>query len=390
MRIAIPVQATEEEFRVAIGGAQSYVRDLRMALRLVGDASELWYLPPMVSARRQLALRADALLSSPWSRTRAADAFQCTLQRTRLDGFQRMVDKLLAAGQPDLIHAQDAVSCQAVLRRGVPVVLTVHGILCDEQRISFGAGKTRLLAYLRELEHIAYHAADAIIAVSAHRRRYLIEQHGVDPAKITVLHNAVDCRAFAPPPDPPGADSPAFLLPRRLIKHAGVDVAIRALALLPDRDIALWIAGDGPELGALRHLTATCGVAHRVQFLGPLGREQLRQRMAGCTGVLVPTVPVEGVVEGCPIAVLEGMSMGKVVIASDCGGTPEILAAGRTGMLVPPGDVERLAAALDAVCRQPDLAAALGVAARACVLERHNLDSWVRRMQALYRAVGAR
>jgi glycosyltransferase involved in cell wall biosynthesis len=91
--------------------------------------------------------------------------------------------------------------------------------------------------------------------------------------------------------------------------------------------------------------------------------------------------------EGMSNALLEAMAMALPVVATAVGGTPEVIADGRSGLLVPPDDASALAAAIARVLADADLARRLGAAARQTVEERYGARSMVRRLEAVYAAV---
>jgi glycosyltransferase involved in cell wall biosynthesis len=90
--------------------------------------------------------------------------------------------------------------------------------------------------------------------------------------------------------------------------------------------------------------------------------------------------------EAMPNGVIEAMAAGMPVIATDVGGIPELVAHGRTGLLVPPGDAAALATALLQLMAAPDRAAALGRAARAEVERRFSFETMVSRFEHIYLA----
>ena len=90
--------------------------------------------------------------------------------------------------------------------------------------------------------------------------------------------------------------------------------------------------------------------------------------------------------EGFGMVALEAMERGRPVIASAVGGLPEIVEDGRSGLLVPPGDIDALAAAILELARDPERAAAMGSAGRARALADFSQDRCTDRIEALYRA----
>jgi glycosyltransferase involved in cell wall biosynthesis len=91
--------------------------------------------------------------------------------------------------------------------------------------------------------------------------------------------------------------------------------------------------------------------------------------------------------EGFGIAVVEAMAMGKAVVATTTGGLPEVVAQGETGLLVPPGDIEALAATVVALLEDPVRREEMGRSGSARAHERFSLDASVVHMEQLYSEV---
>lgn len=142
----------------------------------------------------------------------------------------------------------------------------------------------------------------------------------------------------------------------RLHRNKGFDVLIRAMAAVPEA--ALTIAGDGPERAALEALARDEGVADRVAFAG--WRQDTGALLAGCD-VLVCSSRHE------PLGnvVIEAFSAGRPVVAAAVAGPVELIDPGRTGLLVPPEEPARLAAAIRTVLDDAAVATGLAVAGRA-------------------------
>ena len=117
------------------------------------------------------------------------------------------------------------------------------------------------------------------------------------------------------------------------------------------------MAGEGPLGDALRKSFAAQGVADRVRFAG--WQHDLRALYATCDAVAL----VSGN-EGTPVAVIEAMAAGRVVVATAVGGVPDLVDHERTGLLVNEATPAAIASALVRVVRDPDLRARLGSAAR--------------------------
>ena len=140
---------------------------------------------------------------------------------------------------------------------------------------------------------------------------------------------------------------------------------------------ALLLAGDGPLRGQLEALAGRLGIAARVHFLGHC--DDVRVPLGAADLLVLPSLW-----EGMPLALLEGMACRLPVVASDVSGSRELVVPGRPGLLVPPGDAEALAEALEELLTHPARARALGEAGRKRVEERFGGRAQARRYRALF------
>jgi glycosyltransferase involved in cell wall biosynthesis len=163
------------------------------------------------------------------------------------------------------------------------------------------------------------------------------------------LPNFVTDVAGATPAELPGA-GPRLLAMGRLHRNKGFDVAIRALALVPDA--TLCIAGEGPEREALTALARECGVAGRVHLLG--WREDTGALLAACDLFVCSSrhEPLGNIV-------LEAWSASRPVIAAAAQGPGELIEQGETGLLAPVDSAEALADAIRSALADPQEAARL-------------------------------
>jgi glycosyltransferase involved in cell wall biosynthesis len=139
-----------------------------------------------------------------------------------------------------------------------------------------------------------------------------------------------------------GTSNRVALVLSRLVPIKGVEHAIAAVA---GTDTQLIIAGDGPERARLQALAAPLGA--QVRFVGMVTGTQKAEWLSLADVLLLPSIVLDsGRTEGVPTALLEAMSYGCPVIASDVGGVREIITDGHNGWLVPPQDPTRLRQAL--------------------------------------------
>ena len=204
-----------------------------------------------------------------------------------------------------------------------------------------------------------------------------------------VVPNGVDTHVFAPlPPKETRADLgfgdlPLFVSAARLERGKGTHDAIRALALLNDRGYpaTLAVVGSGPERESLEGLSYELGLEEHVLFTGPQPHDVLARYLAAADAFVFPTE----LNEAAPLAPLQALACGSPVIASSVGSVPELIGrAGECGLLVPPGEPEALAAAMQRILDDADLWQRLRRAGLARVRDEYTLDKMVERTLAVY------
>lgn len=208
---------------------------------------------------------------------------------------------------------------------------------------------------LRLERRLALRRADALWPVSHDTARHLERTQGASPARVQVIPNALD--PHWPLPEVAERGGRHLLAVSRLHpehRYKGLDLTIEALARRADRP-PLVIAGHGPDQARLEALAAARGVA--VTFTGRVGDAALAALYRDAIAFVLPSTG-----EGFGLVYLEAMAFGLPCIAAAAGGAPEVVAHDRTGIVIPPGDVSALAAALTRVTS--DEGAALGRAGR--------------------------
>lgn len=162
-----------------------------------------------------------------------------------------------------------------------------------------------------------------------------LSELGADPKKLHVMRNGVDLQRFHPVGRDAGrqrvgipADKRMLLSVGYLIERKGHDIAIKALAQLPE-DTVLVIAGSGPELANLQELAAKLGVQGRVRFAGQIANEELKWWYSAADALVLCSSR-----EGWANVLLEAMACGTPAIATDIWGTPEVVSAPQAGRLM--------------------------------------------------------
>lgn len=265
---------------------------------------------------------------------------------------------LAAEGFDVVVEALNKVPLFTPRWTGRPVVLLVHHLFGTTafREASFPvAAATWLLErpigrVYRAVptEAISRSTADDMVARGLHRER------------IRVIYPGVDLGFYTPDPSVERLVEPTFLYLGRLRRYKGVDLVLRAVAELRDRGtgVRLLVGGKGEHEPALRRLAAALGIEDRVEFLGFVPEERKRELLRTVWANVYPSPK-----EGWGITNLEAAACGTPAVASDSPGLRESVADGRTGVLVPHGDVAALARALEELARSPERVERLGTQA---------------------------
>jgi len=226
---------------------------------------------------------------------------------------------------------------------GKPVVITARGT--DVNLIP----RYRLPRAM--IRWAARHAA-GIITVARALKDDLVGV-GVSAGRIEVLRNGVDLQLFRPIEREAGRRNlgisrTTLLSVGHLIPRKGHDLVIQGLRWLPELD--LIVIGDGPEREALGALARESGAADRVRFVGSLAQEELRNYFGAADALVLASSR-----EGWANVLLESMACGTPVVASNIGGTPEVVSAPEAGVLMAERTPEAVAEAVQRLlARNPD------------------------------------
>ena len=276
---------------------------------------------------------------------------------------------VLEQEQPDLLHSHwhsllpEVTEAAAAV--GIPCVHTIHGMVSLTRATRPRLGPEQALRLMRHRVHAIAVSRDVL----AHCQR-----HGL--SRVALVHPGVDDRFFRPARGRARRD---FLYVGRAERYKGArEVCEGFLDVAPRLDGRLWLAGRGMTRdGYAAHgcflppgRRAALGrliEERRVRFLGELPADRLRARYQRSRALLLPSLT-----EGFPLAVLEALSCGTPVIASDVGSIADVVESGRNGILIPAGDSRSLARALLALpsLEGPRLPARCRASAQAFSLDR--------------------
>jgi starch synthase len=295
----------------------------------------------------------------------------------------------------------------AKLLHGVPHVVSTHSLEPHRPWKAEQLGGGYALSCWAE--QTALEAADAVIAVSAGMRKDVLDAYpGVDPGRVTVVHNGIDTEEYSPDEDTDvltrlgiDPDRPSVTFVGRITRQKGLPHLLRAARDLPADAQLVLLAGapDTPEIRA--EVTGLVdelrGVRNGVLWVAEmLPKPEVIQVLSHTTVFVCPSI-----YEPMGIVNLEAMACQAAVVATATGGIPEVVADGETGVLVPieqlpdgsgnPVDPDRftadLAAAITGLLEDPARAAAMGEAGRRRAVEHFSWSTIAERTMQLYRSV---
>lgn len=238
-------------------------------------------------------------------------------------------------------------------------------VLSERNTVEHGE-TTMKRAVLTLLKRSLYERADAVAVISEGLKHDVMNTLSVPAARVPVVFNPVVDEALeegraAPLDDPWFTDGPPVVLAAgRLVPQKDYPTLLRAFAeVRKARPARLAILGDGPLRQELEGLAAQLGIADDVRFLG-FDKNPFRY-MARCAVFVLSSVH-----EGFGSVIAQAMACGAAVVATDCPfGPSEIIAApGRDGLLVPVGDVKKLAASIGYLLDHEEERRGMGARAR--------------------------
>jgi len=292
-------------------------------------------------------------------------------------GWVLRVARLFRAEDASVFHAhrteanQGAYGVLAAIAARLPaVVVTQHHL-----NVTYASGR-------RAQEMLVSAGVDRFITVSHEVARNL-RPRCLFPGRIQVIHNGIDLRPFGRPPNSElrrvlnkGTGRPIVLCVSRLEPtQKGLRFLVSAARMVPEAQFIL--AGEGEERAALEAQAKELGVADRVTLLGYW--EDLPDLMASCDLFVLPSL-----CEGFGLVIAEAMASGRPVVASAIGGVNEVVVDGETGLLVPPGDPDALAAGIRRVLSDPALAERMGAAGKLRAHREFSAETMIRRTTELY------
>lgn len=310
--------------------------------------------------------------------------------------------RLLRRHPVDLIHTHlygaNLVGRIAAALGGVPVVSSIHSPDYEPAATrNLSPLKVRTIRWLDRLSCRLGHPS--FVAVSQYVRRSAERDLGIPRDRVRVIYNAIDVNAFSRSGDTAAAarrlredlglsaDDPVILCVARMDPHKGLRHLIEALPALVREfpTVTVVFIGGGPAAvpDALLALADGLQVRSHVHFLGE--KTDIRPYLHMCDVFVLPSF-----FEGMGIALVEAMAMERPCIATSTTAIPEVVAAGKSGLLVAPGDTPALAAAIARLLGDSTLRARFGAEGRRIADERFNVARNIRQLESVYEEVAVR
>jgi glycosyltransferase involved in cell wall biosynthesis len=302
---------------------------------------------------------------------------------SRLFGRARDADVILANGLLFPLWLANRLARRPIVAKVVGDLAweyaQAHGVT-DDVETFIHRRYSLSVEWRRRLRTFVLRRVDAVIVPSAYLAG-LVGRWGVDSGRVHVIVNAV-----VPGPAPQRIERPAgnrqIVTVGRLVPHKCVDQIIETLPMLPG--VELLVIGDGPQRTSLEARARALGCDGRVVFAGSLRPAEVEARLRRADAFVLNSR-----YEGLPHVVLEAFAAGLPVVATAVGGTPELVRDGESGLLIPPDDIARLRAAIQAVLEDWALRQRLRRGSQAA-LARHSLPLMIDATEALLTSVSGK
>ena len=271
--------------------------------------------------------------------------------------YEEAVGRIVQLAEFDIIHAHDWLTCRAALRAkmmtGKPLIVHLHSIESDRAGKEFGGNPM-----VREIESLAVHIADRVIAVSQFTKDAIVREYGVPADKIEVVYNHSD------PADLMPGDGDNVYRYLQYMKGLGYRTVVNVGRLTIQKGLPnllhafkevlaraprtfLLLVGDGEQKIELINLAADLGISHNVFFAGFQRGKNLRDAFAVGDLFVMPSIS-----EPFGLTALEAIGYGTPVLISKQSGVSEIV---RNCLKADFWDVERVADMITAVVQNDAL-----------------------------------
>ncbi len=297
--------------------------------------------------------------------------------------------RVAGSGNFDIIHAHHfeglLASLPTRLRRGIPVVYDAHTMLKSELP-SYGPRLSRWVTRTAGswLDGCLPRAADHVAAVTPDIRDTLIQDHGMNSDRISVVMNGVEAGNFPVVDAPPADGAVRLIYSGTLAPYQDIDLLLEAFARARRirKDLKLCFSVSSP-FEPYEAQAQQLGIRDHIEVIAD-GFDELPGRLAASNIAVLPRTKCPGI----PQKLLNYMAAGKAIVSS--AGSAKVIEHERTGLIVPNGDPEAFAQALLRLAGNPALARELGNSARTDARQTYSWEHSARTLEAVYEQVTLR
>ncbi len=295
--------------------------------------------------------------------------------------------RILSQEKFDLVHTHGyfadiiGITVSRLLR--IPHIATCHGFISNDNNLKI----------YNKIDKLSLRFCNKVIAVSEEIKKELLH-NGVSESNVATICNAIDNLFYEHDVSDYRIEKRRLLLVDdshfiigyvgRLSKEKGIEYFIKACAILKERIkfFKMLIIGDGQERKNLECVSSNLELQENVLFTGFVN--DVERWLPAMDVFVLPSFT-----EGTPLSLLEAMLCGVPVIASDVGGVPDIVKSGTNGILVRPGNVQKIADAICMLYEDEELRLKLAREARVTVQTQYSVEHWIKKIEDEYQRVAA-
>lgn len=288
--------------------------------------------------------------------------------------FVNKIFKLIES-QIDVVHIHSPLS--PLIKTSLPLITTIHTPMLMDERYDkitsiysiFSKISARFISYPLELKLIQ--ASDMVTTVTKSIAQELKEYH-FDPDEVVVIGNGVDEKFFMPVQNTSEDDNKYIMYAGRMDREKGLfDLVECGEHICNQRsDISFILAGRGRDLNKLKKKVRKLGLRDKFIFSGQVGKGKLVQLYQNAIIFAFPSYH-----EGLPTVLLEAMSCGLPIVATDVRGNRDLISSGEDGILVPTRSPKEMADAISMLLDDEKMRRRLGKNARKTIEEHYTWDT---------------
>ena len=304
------------------------------------------------------------------------------------------IRKLSSEIKFDVVHDNQGLGfgLPLIKRHKLPLVATIHHPMALDRDSDFAQARNQIEKLRRwwfysmyvPMQSFVGRRADRVITVSECSAREIERLMGIPGNRIRVVYNGVDTEVFRTLDGMPKKSNSLIFVGNTEDRKKGIKYLLQAMKMLENEcQVKLTIIdGGAPEAQYAPALMQQINLNGRVTFARRLSADDLVKWYAAADIAVVPSM-----FEGFGLPAAEAMACEVPVIAFAAGALPELVADGETGILVPPADVTKLAAAIKKLVEDKELRLRMAKAARKRVEEKFNWEKAAKQILEVYQEV---